>query len=140
MELFAGSGTWTVSLLAAGLRVEAYEVQRGARAAFDANTAHGAAFLHVADLLDVGVPVPKPVAADALLLDPPRAGAEALMPWIRGRGIPRVLMISCDLATGLRDVASLTAEGGPYEVQSITSYDMFPHTGHQELVIELTLR
>ena len=49
-------------------------------------------------------------------------------------------MISCDVATGLRDTASLSEGEGGYDVRSITSYDMFPHTGHQELVVELRRR
>ncbi len=35
---------------------------------------------------------------------------------------------------------ALAGEGQPYAIERITSYDMFPHTGHQELVAELTLR
>ena len=138
VELFAGSGTWTLALLSAGHEVVAYEGDGGARDAFNENTAHGAAVLHVADLLDTGIPEPPPPPAELVVLDPPRGGAEALMPWVRARGISRVLMISCDMATAFRDIALLTGPNGPYEVQQITAYDMFPQTGHQELVIELT--
>ena len=46
-------------------------------------------------------------------------------------------MVSCDVATGLRDLATLQAAG--YRVARLTSYDMFPHTGHQELVAEAWL-
>ena len=49
-------------------------------------------------------------------------------------------MVSCDVATGVRDAAALTESPGGYEIVNITSYDMFPHTGHQELVIELRRR
>ena len=58
--------------------------------------------------------------------------------WIRASGAQKVLMISCDVATGIRDAGALNAAPGGYDIRSITSYDMFPHTGHQELVVELT--
>jgi 23S rRNA (uracil1939-C5)-methyltransferase len=120
--------------------VEAYEGDSRARDLFLENTAHGAASFHVADLLAVGVPEPRPQTADLLVLDPPRVGAAELMPWVRAFATPHVILISCDVATGVRDLRALAGEGQPYAIERITSYDMFPHTGHQELVAELTLR
>jgi 23S rRNA (uracil1939-C5)-methyltransferase len=140
LEFFAGVGTWTLALLEAGYTVEAYEGDGRAREAFLENTTHGEARFEVSDLLSLGVPEPPPQAADLLLLDPPRTGAAELMPWIRAIATPHVIFISCDVATGVRDLGALSGEGQPYDIDRITSYDMFPHTGHQELVIELSLR
>lgn len=137
VELFAGSGTWTTGLLKAGYRVEAYELDGRARPAFETNTRGGDAKLHVTDLLETGVPEPPPGRPALIVLDPPRIGAAALSTWMRVMAAPKVLMISCDVATGLRDAAALCDGPGDYEVARVTSYDMFPNTGHQELVIEL---
>lgn len=139
VELYAGSGTLTPALLSAGLAVTAYEVAAGARQRFERVTGpYGShAALHACDL-DVGLPQPPPdPPVDMVLLDPPRHGAQACVPWIAASAARWVVMVSCDVATALRDSASLVAQGG-FEVRSVTGYDMFPHTGHQELVIELT--
>ena len=136
VELFAGSGTFTVPLLLAGFEVTAYEVAGQAREGFLRTVGPEArAAWHQVDLLDVGVPLPEPEAPDLVLMDPPRVGAGPVMPWVRASGAKTVLMISCDVATAMRDIGTLTVgDGAPYRVDSLRSYDMFPHTGHQELL------
>ena len=132
VELFAGAGTFTVALLRAGLSVDAYEGAPGARAAFQRVVAPwaGAARWHLADL-GLGVPRPAPrERPDLVLLDPPRAGAAAVIPWVVGAAPRAVLAVSCDLATGLRDLRALQVAG--YRVERLTGYEMFPHTGHLE--------
>lgn len=137
VELFAGSGTLTMALWAAGCRVTAYEVDARARAAFERTRAAmgGEASWHELDLT-LGVPHPAPrLPIDAVVLDPPRTGAREVMPWVRAAGPARVAYLSCDLATGLRDAAELTNHG--YRVERIVGFDMFPHTGHQEILVLL---
>jgi len=142
VELFAGSGTLTMALWEAGFAVTAYEVDGRARAAFERTRAGRQAVWHEADL-ELGFPWPAPDTSawgpvDVVVLDPPRTGARALMPWVRASGAAAVAYLSCDLATGLRDVAELTASGGgPYVVEAIIGYDMFPHSGHQEVLVLL---
>jgi 23S rRNA (uracil1939-C5)-methyltransferase len=142
VELFAGAGTLTMALWRAGWRVVGYEGDGAARAGFEAtrtragvNPERGA--WHVADLA-AGLPWPMPAATPGLvLLDPPRAGASALMPWLRGLGARHVAYLSCDLATGLRDMRELIgseSEPGPYDLLEVTGFDMFPHSGHQEIL------
>ena len=140
VELFAGSGTWTAGLLDAGYRVTAYELDGKAREAFEANCPTDDATLHIADLLEIGIPEPLPEQAALVLVDPPRIGAAALTTWLRASSASSILMVSCDVATGVRDAAALADPPGGYTIERITSYDMFPHTGHQELVIELSRR
>jgi len=138
VELFAGSGTLTLSLLRAGYRVSAYEMHEAARAQFQANTAdHGEATFHVADLLGTGAPLPAPEAPEVVLLDPPRQGAHEIIPWIRACGARRVAMVSCDVSTAMRDLAALAPA---YDIASITGWNMFPHTGHQETLAVLQRR
>lgn len=138
VELFAGSGTLTMALWAAGCRVTAYEVDSRARAAFlrTRESSRGEATWHELDLT-LGVPHPAPpTPIDGVLLDPPRTGAREVMPWVRAAAPSRVAYLSCDLATGLRDAAELTQSG--YQVDRIVGFDMFPHTGHQEILILLS--
>ncbi|MCB9728198.1 MAG: class I SAM-dependent RNA methyltransferase [Deltaproteobacteria bacterium] len=134
VELFAGAGTLTLPLLRAGYRVTAYESAAGARAWFHDNVAgRGEATWHLCDLLATGVPWPAPEPPDLVLLDPPRTGALEMMAWVRACGARVVLMVSCDVSTAMRDLAALV-EGGAWAVTDIVGHDMFPHTGHQEVV------
>ena len=47
-----------------------------------------------------------------------------------------LILVSCDLASGVRDVRNLIQEG--WHVRSITPYDMFAQTAHVELLTYLT--
>jgi 23S rRNA (uracil1939-C5)-methyltransferase len=75
---------------------------------------------------------------DFILLDPPRAGAEAEtirhLLALRPRSISYV---SCDPATLARDLRAFTSEG--YTINSIHAFDMFPQTHHVETVVHLQL-
>jgi len=140
VELFAGSGTLTMALWEAGWRVAAYEVAEGARAGFELTRAACAqpperARWHACDLA-LGLPLPPPPAPALVVLDPPRSGAAAVVGWVRGAGARHVIYVSCDLATSLRDVAALSA-GERFEVARVATFDMFPHTSHQEVMILL---
>jgi len=137
VELFAGAGTLTLALWRAGWRVVAYEVAEAARPGFE-STREAAAIpvergqWHAADLA-IGMPWPAPPPPALIVLDPPRTGAAEVMPWVRASGARCVIYVSCDLATGLRDLATLTCDGR-FEVNSVVSLDMFPHAGHQEVM------
>jgi 23S rRNA (uracil1939-C5)-methyltransferase len=136
VELFAGAGTFTVPLLKAGFTVQSYEANPAAQAPYgELVSGLGEAEHHECNLYKERAPVPAPKQAHLILSDPPRTGASDLIPWMIQSGAHTVLLIACDLATGLRDAGLLIAEG--YELHSITSFDMFPNTGHQELVLHL---
>ncbi|MCB9733322.1 MAG: class I SAM-dependent RNA methyltransferase [Deltaproteobacteria bacterium] len=140
VELFAGAGLFTTALWAAGFAVDAYEVDPAARAGFEATRERlgvpaERGRWHASDLLLSGVPSPRPAAPpDLVLLDPPRAGAAELVPWIRASGARAVILVSCDVATAARDLALLAEGPEGFEVTRVDGYDMFPHTGHQEVL------
>ncbi|MGV2979923.1 class I SAM-dependent RNA methyltransferase [Camelimonas sp. ID_303_24] len=69
---------------------------------------------------------------DALVLDPPRAGAEALAQQIAAAKIGKVVYVSCDPATFARDAAILT--GGGFTVASVTPVDQFRYSAHTEVI------
>lgn len=68
---------------------------------------------------------------DALVLDPPRAGAGAILPLLERCNPSRVLYVSCHPGTLARDAKSLVETGG-YALDRLRVYDMFPHTEHVE--------
>jgi 23S rRNA (uracil1939-C5)-methyltransferase len=73
------------------------------------------------------------MAADLLVVDPPRAGLErATFEGIQTLK-PRVIAyISCDPATLGRDARFLTEMG--YQLRQITPFDLFPQTYHIESI------
>ncbi|WP_317929356.1 23S rRNA (uracil(1939)-C(5))-methyltransferase RlmD [Halioxenophilus sp. WMMB6] len=67
---------------------------------------------------------------DAVLLDPPRAGAKGALPLIRKLRIPVLVYVSCNPATFVRDAEQLVSYG--YQLQRVGVMDMFPQTKHVE--------
>lgn len=75
-------------------------------------------------------------SVDAVLLDPPRIGAEkATIRGILSVKPKRISYVSCDPATLARDLRPLLDAG--YTLDSITAFDMFPQTHHVEAVVHL---
>jgi 23S rRNA (uracil1939-C5)-methyltransferase len=75
--------------------------------------------------------------ADAVILDPPRAGCDAkVTAWLALAGPPTVVYVSCDSATMARDLRILTVSG-PYRIAGFEVVDMFPQTQHIECVATL---
>ncbi len=74
------------------------------------------------------------LALDALVMDPPRKGAdEGFLRAVIKSGVRRVLYISCNPATLARDCRILADSG--YQIQAVQPVDMFPHTAHVETVV-----
>jgi 23S rRNA (uracil1939-C5)-methyltransferase len=69
-----------------------------------------------------------------LIVDPPRTGMsrEALQGAI-ALGVPRVVYVSCDVATLARDARRFIDAG--YALDTIAGFDLFPNTPHVESVV-----
>lgn len=76
----------------------------------------------------------EPPAVDLVIADPPRSGLEKLAP--RFDFSPHLILISCDLASAVRDIRELCLTG--WRVEEVIPHDMFPQTGHIELLTRLT--
>ena len=74
-----------------------------------------------------------PDAVDAVVLDPPRAGAgPALCAKIASRRPAVIVYVACDPAALGRDTAALMDTG--YRLDTLRSFDCFPQTHHVECV------
>lgn len=71
-------------------------------------------------------------AFDAIVLDPPRAGAEAQVRRLAAAKVATVVYVSCDAGTFARDAALLVAGG--YALEGVTPVDQFRYSAHIELV------
>ena len=75
---------------------------------------------------------------DVIITDPPRAGMhEKLVMKLLEMEAPRIVYVSCNVATQARDLKLLNEK---YSVEQLQPVDLFPHTHHIENVAALTLR
>jgi 23S rRNA (uracil1939-C5)-methyltransferase len=72
-----------------------------------------------------------------VILDPPRIGAADLMKTVASLSARRVLYVSCDPPTLVRDLRMLADHG--YRVGRVHGFDLFPNTHHIEAVAEMLL-
>jgi len=68
---------------------------------------------------------------DAVVLDPPRAGAAAQTAALAVAGVPRVVLVSCNPATWARDARSLLSAG--YRLSRLRPLDQFLWSPHIEI-------
>ncbi|MGS2717075.1 23S rRNA (uracil(1939)-C(5))-methyltransferase RlmD [Eionea flava] len=74
---------------------------------------------------------------DALVLDPPRAGAKTLCENITELSPGRIVYVSCDSSTFARDAGILANQG--YCLAKLGVMDMFPQTSHVEIMALFTI-
>ena len=75
---------------------------------------------------------------DIVITDPPRAGMhEKLIKKLLEISAPKIIYVSCNVATQARDINLLNEK---YSVEKIQPLDMFPHTHHIECVVLLKLK
>ena len=71
-------------------------------------------------------------AYDAIVFDPPRAGAEAQARELAASGVPLAIAVSCNAQTFSRD-ARILVDGG-YALEHATPVDQFRYSAHVEIV------
>jgi 23S rRNA (uracil1939-C5)-methyltransferase len=134
-DLFCGIGPFALRL-AAKVKVYAVDDSKESVAALEraSRTKQGlkAVTTEARDLFRRPL-LPKELAGfDAVVVDPPRAGAEAQMRQIVTAKVKTVISVSCDLQSFIRDAKILLAGG--YKLESLTPVDQFAWTRHIELV------
>ena len=73
-----------------------------------------------------------------VIVDPPRGGMEPNVPkWLADSKAPRILYVSCDPATLMRDLKTITRT---YDVESVRWFNMFPRTARFETLVVLKKR
>lgn len=135
-DLYAGLGTFAVPLAAAGARLAAFEADRAAVLALGgaAHALGGRLAVARRDLAQRPLMPEELAAFDAVVLDPPRAGAAEQAGMLARSSVPRVAYVSCNPASFARD-ARVLVDGG-YTLSCVTPVDQFPWSPHLELVGE----
>ncbi len=134
-DLFAGLGTFSLPL-AATASVHALDADAVALAALRAaaNAAGLAGRVTTArrNLFRDPVTARELAGFDAVVFDPPRAGAAAQAAELARSDVPVAVGVSCNPVSFARDAASL-ASGG-YRLEGVTPVDQFLWSEHVELV------
>ncbi|MBT0723430.1 23S rRNA (uracil(1939)-C(5))-methyltransferase RlmD [Rosenbergiella sp. S61] len=137
LDLFCGVGNFTLPLARFASSVTGVEglAELAAKAEYNAqrNNITNVAFYQHNLEQDVSQ---QPWAKDGftkVLLDPARAGAAEVMPYVCALQPECIVYISCNPATLARD--SQIAEKLGYRVVKVTMLDMFPHTEHLESMV-----
>ncbi len=138
-DLFCGVGTFALRLAEAAA-VTAIDSERAAIAALVRAAAATPGLrqpaTEVRDLFKRPLAAAELAGFDAVVFDPPRAGAAAQAGELARSAVPRIVAVSCDPGTFARDAATLVAGG--YRIESVTPVDQFRYAAHVELVALFT--
>lgn len=135
VDLFAGLGTFSLRM-AETARVHAVDSESAALEAL-AKAARATPGLQpvtveTRDLFQRPLSTAELSTYDAVVLDPPRAGAEAQARALAAAAVPLIVMVSCNVQSFARDAALLTAGG--YQFEGATPVDQFRYSPHLEIV------
>jgi 23S rRNA (uracil1939-C5)-methyltransferase len=140
IDLFAGCGTFSLPL-AQKAAIHAVEGQDDLCAALDHAARHTSGLRHVTierrDLFRRPIDAETLAQFDAVVIDPPRAGAQAQTHELAKAQIPRIAMVSCNPITFARDAAILIQAG--YHIDWIQPVDQFRWSSHVEIAAQLHL-
>ncbi|AFL49187.1 23S rRNA (uracil1939-C5)-methyltransferase [Sinorhizobium fredii] len=137
-DLFAGVGTFALRI-ARSARVHAVEGEDKAVKALDfaARNTQGLKPVTVEkrDLFRRPMMAQELKVFDAVVFDPPRAGAEVQCHELARSGVKKVAAVSCNPTTLARDLSILVIAG--YRITSVTPIDQFLWSAHVEAVATL---
>lgn len=138
-DLYCGIGTFTFPLASERRHVLAVDGIAVQLAAIDLAAGRhalgGRIRTQVRDLKEVPLSIAELADFDAVIFDPPRAGAKTQVEELARSSVAMVVAVSCNPATMGRDLRVLV-DGG-YEIVSFTPVDQFPMSHHVEAVAVL---
>ena len=139
-DLFAGIGTFSIPL-AETATVHAVESEAEMLAALDKGARHAEGLHRITtearDLFRRPLEPDEFKGIDAVVIDPPRAGAEAQTHTLARAKVPVIAAVSCNPVTFARDARTLTKAG--YKIDWIQVVDQFRWSSHVELVSRFSL-
>ncbi len=141
-DLYSGTGTIAIFISDAVSRAVGFEVIESCLSDAEMNArlndVRNCRFV-CADLMKFDSFIRPDEKPELLIIDPPRAGMHPKTVRAILKLLPRrIIHVSCNPATLARDLAMLCAE--KYTVDFVQPVDMFPQTGHMEVVVRLRIR
>ncbi|WP_282170604.1 class I SAM-dependent RNA methyltransferase [Ruegeria atlantica] len=140
VDLFAGSGTFSLPL-AEGAEVHAVEGEAAMTQALDQGWRRAQGLKRITtearDLFRRPLMPDELKSFDAVVIDPPRAGAEAQVTELAQALRPVIAYVSCNPVTFARDAKILVNAG--YTLEWVQVVDQFRWSSHTELAARFTL-
>jgi len=140
-DLYAGAGLFTAPLAeAVGVTGNVLSVEGAAGTSRDARkNLHAHSQVQIVQGKVERVLADQRHQFDAIVLDPPRAGAgKAVVRQLVATGPRAIAYVSCDPASFARDLGYFHAAG--WGLDALRGFDLYPHTHHVETVALLTPR
>ncbi len=141
-ELFCGSGTITLPLLKKNYQIHAFELDNESLKTLDiASRKEGLGnrvVTSVRDLKNFPLTSHELTKYDAIVVDPPRSGANLQFLNIASSHVPIIISISCNVNTFVRDSKTLIESN--YELKWVQPIDQFLFSAHVELVALFQLK
>ena len=138
IDLFCGSGTLSLPLLAKDCQIHAADNAGPALEAFSAAADKagrgGQLTVYARNLYEAPMTSDQLKDADLIILDPPRSGAKDQIEAIAHSGCPRIAYISCNPHSFAKDAAELIKAG--YIINWCQPVDQFYYSSHVELLSE----
>lgn len=139
VDAYCGSGLFALTLAKHFEQVAGVEVSESAadwaQRNAESNGIANARFM-AASAEAIFADIAFPAAETAVVIDPPRKGCSPeFLTQLIAFAPARVVYVSCDPATQVRDLAILK-EGG-FRLEKVQPFDLFPHTRHLECVMTL---
>lgn len=141
LDLYCGSGLFSLPLAAAGARVtgldENRQAIRDAEMNVRVNRIPAGRVRFMSTRVENGLARAARDVWDAVILDPPRQGCPKpiLQAVFRSIAPPRAVYVSCNPDVLASELPVILNTG--YRVERIEAVDMFPHTDHIETVVRL---
>lgn len=139
VDAYCGSGLFALTLARHFEQVAGVEVSETAAEWAQKNAAKNgianATFL-AASAEAIFAEIDFPAPETTVVIDPPRKGCtREFLDQLAAFGPARVVYVSCDPATQVRDLAIMREQG--FKLEDIQPFDLFPHTRHLECVMTL---
>jgi 23S rRNA (uracil1939-C5)-methyltransferase len=140
LDLFCGAGNFSLPAARRGARVTGVDADALAVAAASRNAGrlglNEARFVAGNAAQTARFLLQARYSPKVVIIDPPRTGAADLMQLIARFESGRVIYVSCDVSTLVRDLGMLADK---YRVEQVCAFDFFPNTHHAEIAVQMVL-
>lgn len=138
LDLYSGSGLFTLPLALSGAKVTAVEENRQATKDLEANLrlnrVPDGRVRSICARVEDALPRLRKDSWDVVILDPPREGCspEVLVGVFHEMKPPKSVLVSCNPDALARELPQILSAG--YRLATVQPLDMFPHTEHIETI------
>ena len=135
LDLYSGSGTFTLPLLKNGYKVYAIDNNKSSiesliKSSKEQNLFNNIEY-NISNLNKEKIETQFFQKFDVVILDPPRAGSLLQLTSIVETKVKKIIYVSCDVQSFLRDSQILLSNG--YKIKYILPIDQFLYTSHLEI-------